>query len=369
MLRALKSAVLAAAAASTSVALTLLLGEAALRLVPGLLPSGGYGSGRVHPGLGTSVHAGPAVYNKVRRLERVPNREGFMDADHARTKPAGVVRVGFFGDSYVESLQVPLEATFFRQLANAPLEGVAVEPLAFGISGWGTLHALRAYQELGPAYDLDVAVYLFVENDLGDQLQEVAERMGGASKPLARLHGDGYAIAVPAHGGHSIARGIAKELQGNSLLAQVVWARLLALRRGPAASASSAASEIPNANDLAARWRPEVAERAKRLGALVLADFARAAEHDGVHFAVLYVPRGEEQLGGETPRDQTFAPWLFGTCAQLRLHCIDPSSALAAAHRGGEAMYDDHWSPAGHAVIAEVLREALAETMRARRAR
>lgn len=124
------------------------------------------------------------------------------------------------------------------------------------------------------------------------------------------------------------------------------------------------ASALPNPNDPAATWPPEIAARARHVGARVLADFAGAAQENRAHFAVLYVPRGEDQLSGEVPRAHTFAPWLFETCALLALHCIDPSAALAEARRAGEPMYDDHWSPAGHAVIASVLRQSLAEAVR-----
>ena len=351
--------------ACAAVAFALLAAEAALRFVPGLLPAGGYGSGRFQDELGTNVHAGPALYNKVRRISRAPNSEGFMDAEHARAKPPGVVRVGFFGDSYTEAVQVPLETAFFRQFAAHPINGARVEALGFGISGWGTLHSLRAYQVFGRAYELDLAVYVFVENDLGDQLREVAERMGGSSKPLASLmDGGGYAIDAPPASRDSLLRSRAKWLQGHSLLAQVAWGRGLALRRGAAAGAIQANAGVPDANELAASWPPEIAAHAKRLGALVLADFARDVRADAARFAVLYVPRGEEQLNGATRREDTFAPWLFETCASLEILCIDPSAELSARSAAGEAMYDDHWSPAGHAAIARVLRRELAPLVR-----
>jgi hypothetical protein len=346
--------------ALASLALSLLVLEAALRLVPALLPTGSYGAGRLHERLGMNVHAMPALYNKVRRVERAPNSEGFLDAEHARAKPAGVVRVGFFGDSYTEAVQVPHDVTFYRQFAAAPIAGAPIEALAFGISGWGTLHSRLAYETFARDYGLDLAVYVFVENDLGDQLQEVGERMGGSPKPLAHLTPEGYAVAPAAREASSPLRSAAKWAQRSSLLAQVAWTRMLALRRGEAAGAELRASGVPDANALASTWPPEVAERARSVGAFVLADFARTARRDGVHFAVLYTPRGEDQLRGETARENTFAPWLFATCERLAFLCIDPSAALTARSRAGENMYDDHWSPAGHSVVANVLRKGLA---------
>jgi hypothetical protein len=116
--------------------------EAAFRIVPALLPAGVYGAGRLEPELRMNVHGTRLIYNKAGYVVRTPNRDGFMDVDHERAKPPGAVRVGFFGDSYVESVQVPLEDVFFRRLAERA--GPPLEPFGFGVSGWGTLHAFEA---------------------------------------------------------------------------------------------------------------------------------------------------------------------------------------------------------------------------------
>ena len=93
--------------------------EIAFRAFPSLLPAGGYGGGRPHPELGVNVHGSRLIYNKVRFVVREPNAEGFMDVEHDPAKAPGTLRIGFFGDSYVEAIQVPLEAVFFRRLGEA----------------------------------------------------------------------------------------------------------------------------------------------------------------------------------------------------------------------------------------------------------
>src|SRR6266568_911384 len=44
------------------------------------------------------------------------NAAGWRDRDYASAKPAGVSRFVFFGDSFTEAFQVPLDSTFHKRL-------------------------------------------------------------------------------------------------------------------------------------------------------------------------------------------------------------------------------------------------------------
>ena len=48
-------------------------------------------------------------------------------------------------------------------------------------------------------------------------------------------------------------------------------------------------------------------------------------------------------------------PWLGETCAALGIPLVDPREAMAARLAQGTHVYDDHWTPAGHEVVAGVL--------------
>ena len=65
--------------------------------------------GRSHPN--TTV-----MYRNERgdHHRRKVNSWGFLDRNHELAKGPGVVRIGFFGDSFTEAAQVPLEQTFVR---------------------------------------------------------------------------------------------------------------------------------------------------------------------------------------------------------------------------------------------------------------
>lgn len=341
--------------------------ELALRFVPGLLPAGNYGAGVLSEDLGMGVHGGPVRYNKVRRVTRLPNEEGFLDVDHEVGKPPGTLRIGFFGDSYVEAAQVELEQTFFRVLPSVA-DGAAIETFGFGISGWGTLHGFLAHQRYGPRYDLDYVVYVFVENDPGDNMFEIKKGAGASSlKPLAVLSDSapGFELRWLDDPGTppSPTRALLKAIQRHSLLAQVVQTRLSLLRmEGLRARAdardvemSGKAGAVPAATDLPDTWPPAYRERAEALAERILVAWQRDVRARGAELVVLYVPRGRGQLLGEVPLASTWRPWLGDVTRRLGIPLIDPSPRLAQREQQGVATYDDHFTPEGHAVIAETL--------------
>jgi len=104
-------------------------------------------------------------------VKRNINRWGFPDVDHEPKKENGVYRIGFFGDSFTEARQVPLDSTYFRRV-EFNLREYNVECLAFGRSGYSTLMSQIISNKYTEFFDLDLVVYQFTENDLGDQMPE-----------------------------------------------------------------------------------------------------------------------------------------------------------------------------------------------------
>ena len=51
------------------------------------------------------------------------------------------------------------------------------------------------------------------------------------------------------------------------------------------------------------------------------------------------------------------------TCEELEIPLLDPTDALRIRLEAGEVVYDDHWTPAGHAVIAGALAGHLANVL------
>jgi hypothetical protein len=356
-----------------ALALVVALCEAALRLFPRLLPKGTYSAGHYREDLMSSVYDDTVVYNKVRFVRREPNSEGFLDVEHAPARPRGVRRVGIFGDSYVESVQVPLDQVFYR-LVQERLGADRVELLGFGMSGWGTLHSFIAYEKLASRYDLDAAVYVFVENDLGDNALEVQ----GVS--TFRLTPKVYATLSPFPPGYELVLRnpteqlgatyhVSKWVQERLMLARLVWSRSgllldlgVALHRDEAQEQmATRAGAVPNQNDLPSTWPAEYSERARELGERILRRWRDQAKLTNRALFVLYVPRGEAQLRDEKAAADTWYPWLEATTRKLDIPLLDPSDALRRKLDSGEAVYDDHWTPAGHLAVAEMLTERLDE--------
>ena len=65
-------------------------------------------------------------------------------------------------------------------------------------------------------------------------------------------------------------------------------------------------------------------------------------------------------LTGKTSPEQTWCPWLGETCAELGIPLVDPGDQLLARLESGDHVYDDHWTTAGHEIVASVPKDFLA---------
>ena len=76
------------------------------------------------------------------------NGEGLRDVEHTYAKPPRTFRVLVLGDSFVEAMHVPLEATFARLLEgelNADGATGHIEVVSAGVSGYGTAGELLLF--------------------------------------------------------------------------------------------------------------------------------------------------------------------------------------------------------------------------------
>jgi hypothetical protein len=305
-------------------------------------------------------------------VRKTANGDGFLDVGHAPAKPPKTLRIGFFGDSYVEANQVPTEEAFFRRLPAA-LEPLSVESLGFGLSGWGTLQAFRAFQVMAPRYDVDLAVYVFVENDPGDNALALSAHRHDAAMPYAELASEppGYRVVEAQPPAKPLWFRAAKAVQERSLLAQVVWVRLRLLQQEglrPRARAEEKAmreraprraGEKPDPNDIPTSWSERERGEVLLLAERILAEWKRSADAQGRALAVLYVPRGNDMLTGLLTEQESWLPWLREACAELGVPLLDPRAALRARMEAGDPVFDDHWTRAGHEVIAGFLASQL----------
>lgn len=148
-----------------------------------------------HPYLGwfhVPNHGG-LWYSEYREFETQVhiNARGLRDREIPYDKPAGVYRILVLGDSFAEALQVPLEATFAKQLeAMLSTPARPVEVINAGVGGWGTDQEAVFYAIEGFRYQPDlVLLCFFAHNDVLNNYQplEVARVHGAVQKPFFQL--------------------------------------------------------------------------------------------------------------------------------------------------------------------------------------
>ncbi len=91
------------------------------------------------------------------------NSFGMQNNEIAQTKPADTMRIGVFGDSYVESLQVPRELNYCSLLAKNLSQklGKPVEVLNFGVSNYSIAQDYLRYQNLGKSFQPDLVIVAY----------------------------------------------------------------------------------------------------------------------------------------------------------------------------------------------------------------
>jgi len=146
-----------------STVLALLVAEVALRIA-GMSYPNFYGP---DPDRGWALRpGGHGRWRKEGDADVRFNRDGMRDEEHPVAKPPGELRIAVLGDSCVESLQVPVEKTFWslleKELARCPaVAGQQVEALDFGVSGYGTAQELITLRRRVWRYDPDLVLLAF----------------------------------------------------------------------------------------------------------------------------------------------------------------------------------------------------------------
>jgi hypothetical protein len=354
----------------------LIVGEVILRLVP--IPGISY-----HSFYYDSMTGGKYVPNSIlmyrsqrgERAQRRANDWGFPDHRHDLRPAPGTLRIGFFGDSYAEALQVPLENTFFRVIEdelnrracelNHPLNrrGEAVqrfETLSFGISGRGTLQSYLECRQWMAASDLDYVVYVFVENDPGDQIPSVRPT---DIAPYPVLSADTFVVDRSFHDRYGYKdkwpHRALQYIKANSLVVSTIEGRLKLLM---AYGIKRSVTEAERTGAVGAAGRPGMAPSSWHSDSLVtaaweleervLGRWARDVQEEGRRFLVYRVPR-EEVLLEPLEGQDSWAPRLHEFCARSGIPLIDPTPYLAERARAGHEVYYDHFTSEGHRAFAE----------------
>jgi len=345
--------------------------------------------------LGTRLIPGQRGWWTQEELEfRVPvtiNSHGFRDVEHSVTKPEGVVRVLLLGDSFIEAMQVPIDATIGRQLEAQLNAGAAggrrYEVVSMGVSGYGTASELLTYRTIGRQYAADVVLLAFYPgNDIKNNSATLEDKMPpvyGPGGALERVSSKGQKDEPPRVGLSKLLnsseayRFVRKKILTQHPGTAQALARLGVLDRG-------AMIEIPMRDGVpldywvfAASWPPEWQEAWRSTEGL-LDELRREVSADGAHLALMVVS-SRERVYPETWQTITEAnprmkdnDWDLGAperkvlqwCNERGVPCLALSPIFAAHNTEGQRLhwlYDGHWTAAGHALAAKTVAEFLRE--------
>lgn len=308
------------------------------------------------------------VYRNDRQefAKRKVNSWGYLDKEHEIEKKPGTTRLGFFGDSYVEARQFPLEYIFHQVIEKKLNDSGAgpVECIAIGATGYSTFQCYLESRRWMDKVDLDRVFYVFCENDLGDNIPLI-KRTDQIAYPV--LSGDTLLEDLSFRDRYDYKKGRLHRtwqfLKSRSLVCGALQSRVILLRRqGIKLRAEEADKKmagvaktgaIPTTIDVPSSWPDSLRVQAMETAGRVLLKWRREVEAQGRDFAVVYVPREPEILKPIESQD-SWAPWLFDFCARQGITIIDPTAEFAAAIRDGKELYYDHFTKDGHRIMADV---------------
>jgi lysophospholipase L1-like esterase len=317
------------------------------------------------------------------------NRAGFRDVEHAAAKPARTVRILVLGDSFVEAMHVPLEATFPRLLEqnlNGDHSAGPVEVVSAGVSGYGTASEVLLFEHEGKRYQPDLVVLAFypgndVKNNsptLEDTLKPVYATDGSLQKVMSTEHKE------KEHGWRAlVARSAAYHYCRQSLLLRhpQLAQRLvrLGLLKREAVKAAPQRDGIPVDYGLYAPAPSPDWQEAWQHTESLLERLRQAVAASGARFAIAIL----------SSRDQVYPNWwqeivsahpgmqgqtwdldgpqhrIEAWCAAHAVPCVALAPPFrAAAARGGEPLHyrhDGHFTAAGHRLAASTLADFLTQ--------
>lgn len=296
------------------------------------------------------------------------NSVGMRDREHRVENPAGVFRVLVLGDSFMEALQVPFEASFPSVLERRLEAGAGrpVEIINASVSGWGTDDELQYLATYGMRWRPDlIVVAMTLHNDISDNARQRFHTVrNGAliAEPRDAVSPLGYALV---------------QLKGFLATRSHAYQLVTRVRR-----AREMAVEEQHLNShVVSLFRQETDEAlagSLRLTSLLLERIRVVAGAEASRVVLVLLPLGVQVS------DATFAQFarrVTGTASGLQLDrpqrvlgrladdldipVIDLLPGFRAwTSSGGSGLYmqqDGHWNERGHRLAAEIVaREMIA---------
>lgn len=362
---------LAAYAALVGAALIVacVLAEIVLRVVP--IPGISYHTFYYDDVTGQRFYPNTTMIYRNERGDHVRRRVndwGYLDAHHDEQKPNGVIRIGFFGDSFTEARQVPLERTF-HQRVQAELNRAAgaerFECIAIAMMGYSTLQSWLECERWMDRLGLDYGVYVFCENDPGNNIPALNF---SHDVPYPVLAGDSLVIdrSFAARNVHKTRwkHRAWQYLKSNSLLASTLETRMHFLKargvdvRVDDSERDMAAPAAPDGGVDAltppSLWPDSLRTQAAAVTERVIVEWNHDVQASGRTFLVAYIPRTAAVKEPTAPADD-WRSWLHDACSRNGIDLVDPTARLIRVQQSGRDVFFDHFTDAGHDAFAAEL--------------
>jgi hypothetical protein len=371
--------------AAFGLALTLLAFEVGLRVLYPDVPIIGR-----HERLGSLARPNLDVRKTFGGHERVvritTNDFGLRGAALPVGHPPGLRRVLALGDSFTFGDAVEAEEAWPARLEALLNRGRPVDRwqvVNAGIPGHGTGQQLLMYRMLEDRLRPDAVVLgLTVVNDLLDNLCiEEATYTPKASAACFSLEGERLRLTAPATGVASAPRRtrlrVVDFVTGQARRLTLSHPGLLAL-----AGSTGMRVDLPYVPATIASWYdPRYAEPGWRLTQRLLLELRGALSAHQVPLIVLIVPAalqvdtalqsalrtlGHRHAAVQAFLDEPARPQrlIMEFCRTAALECLDPLADVQALERAGRRAYypiDNHWTPAAHALAADLVSRRLGD--------
>lgn len=369
--------------ALVSVLVTLLLGEAGLRLARwwrGPVSGGLVFYAEHDPVLGWRKRPGAEVLFRTPeyRVTLRINHLGLRDPERGYAAPGGTLRILGLGDSFVEGYGVPLEQTVTQVLERSlDAQGCRVEVVNGATTGYSTDQEYLFYDREGTRYSPQVVLVFFYYNDVRYNVYAAYRRPRLPKPVFAERDGRLILQNVPVPPLPPVEpMGVDAPGAGASLLYEALEQRL---RTGAPQAYGRLArwglfapvtpQEPPDELKVYKRKRVPALENAWTRTAQILEALARDVEAHGARPLLVYVPSRmeiDERAWSLTRAAYGLeeGQWDRGRVVQrlreigraVRLPILDLTPDLRQANRGwlGGPYYprDGHWNACGHRVAA-----------------
>ncbi len=344
--------------------------EIALRI---LQPAIGQRNERISPFGARYLPHTIAINEREHRVRDRINNVGYHDREFDFDLSPAVRRIGFFGDSFVEAMQVEADSTFASRFEDrARAAGIALDAAAFGISGSGADQSLFRCVHAMHQARFDDVVYVFFWNDFFDGSEESAKP---PTWPFLKRGASGARYFSGAFQHDRDRRGFAagaRSVLSRFYLPSLVSYRLFVARTRRNVEASPERPDDARALGLFALGDsiPPGHRAARDHWEDVMRHWRDVARANGTVFRVLYMPGKWETddstyaatfgAGGAVPRFG-ISSWMAAFCEREGIEFLDPTNAFLAASEGrGRDLYWGHLNYAGHRALADFLFDAMA---------